>query len=503
MIDSSNEWRKMIVEEKAKTLSIEKRAFINGQYVEASNGAIISKKSSYDGFDLSGIADCTEEDLGFAVDCACNAFEKGEWKNKTAAERKTVLLKLAELMEENREELALLDTIETSRAFANYYNDSIPKAIEAIRYYAEAVDKYYDWSIAPQNAAFSTINRVPLGVVGIITPWNDPMVVAAWKFTPALLMGNSVVIKPAEQSSFSLIRTAQLAKEAGVPDGVFNVVTGRGETVGKALALNMKVRGIYFTGSSDVGKLIMQYAGQSNMKKVGLECGGKSPFIVSKNYRDLKNAARTLAQNVFYNQGQICTASSRAIVDSDIYEKFVEELKRASEDYVPGNPFDSENNVGGVVSKEQYERVNRYIDLAKKEGGNVYQTQKKKNVPEEACCIQPTIVTGLMNDARCVREEIFGPVVTVIKSKSIEESIRIANDTKYGLAGAIFTDDINEAYYAARNIEAGLVHINSWGEDTVHTPFGGFKESGLGKDRSFWAFDEFSELKTIWMKFKK
>ena len=293
----------------------EKRAFINGEYVNSSSGAVLTKRSSYDGSDLSGIADCTEADIDKAVLCAKKVFETGTWKNKKPSERKIILLKLADLMEENRQELALLDAYETSRAYINYYNDSIPKAIEAIRYYAEAVDKYYDWAIAPQNTAFSVITRVPLGVVGIITPWNDPMVVASWKFTPALLMGNSVVIKPAEQSSFSLLRTAILAKEAGIPAGVFNVVTGRGEVAGKALALHKDVRGIYFTGSSEIGKQIMQYAGQSNMKKVGLECGGKSPFVVSKHCSDIKGAAETLAQNVFYNQGQICTASSRAIID--------------------------------------------------------------------------------------------------------------------------------------------------------------------------------------------
>lgn len=484
-------------------LKIEKRAFINGEYVGSSSGAVIKKQSSYDGSDLSGIADCTKEDVDRAVQCAKKSFESGVWKDKKASERKSILLKLADLMEENRQELALLDAYETGRAYINYYNDSIPKAIEAIRYYAEAVDKYYDWAIAPQKSAFSTMTRIPLGVVGIITPWNDPMVVASWKFAPALLMGNSVVIKPAEQSSFSLIRTAMLAKEAGIPDGVFHVVTGRGETAGKALALHGDVRGIYFTGSSEVGKLIMQYAGQSNMKKVGLECGGKSPFIVSKNYGDLKGAAETLAQNVFYNQGQICTASSRAIVDETVYDEFVGHLKEACDKFVPGNPFDTDNIVGCVVSREQYDRVTGYIDLAKNEGGDVYQPSLTKEKCEGACCIQPTVITGLDNHARCVREEIFGPVVAVLKCNGIEEAVNIANDTDYGLAGAIFTDDINEAYYGANNIEAGLVHINSWGEDEVHTPFGGVKESGLGKDRSMWAFDEYSELKTVWMKFKQ
>jgi len=492
----------MNIYESILKLHIEKRAFINGSYVWSRSNKIINKKSSYNGDDLSGIADCNDEDISIAVQCAEDSFKSGIWKNKKPSERKSVLLRLADLMEQNKKELAMLDSYETGRAYINYLNDSIPKAIDAIRYYAEAVDKYYDRAVSPQVSSFSTMVRVPLGVVGIITPWNDPMVVASWKFAPALLMGNSVVIKPAEQSSFSLIKTAMLAKEAGIPDGVFNVVTGRGEVAGKALALHPGVRGIFFTGSSAVGKKIMQYAGLSNLKKVGLECGGKSPFIVTRNYNDIEGAAETLAKNVFYNQGQICTAPSRAIVDETVFDEFVKALKIFCDNFVPGDPFDTENNVGCVVSREQYDRVNSYIELAKKEGAEIYQPTHTKNKCVNSCCIQPTVILGLDNDARSVREEIFGPVVAIIKYKNIKEAIEIANDTNYGLAGAIFTDDLNEAYYGANNIDAGLVHINSWGEDEVHTPFGGVKESGLGKDRSMWAFDEYSEIKTVWMKFK-
>ena len=491
----------MGVKDRIRELKIETRAFINGEYRNAVSGAMLKKKSSYDGRDLPEIADCAESDMDDAVAAAKKAYETGDWKNLKASERKQILLKLADLMEQHREELAMLDALETGRAYENYYNDSIPKAIEAIRYYAEAVDKYYDKAVAPQTNAFSTMVRVPLGVVGIITPWNDPMVVAAWKFTPALLMGNSVVLKPAEQSSLSVIRTAALAKEAGIPDGVFNVVPGKGEIAGKALALHMDVRGIYFTGSSEVGKLMLQYAGQSNMKKVGLECGGKSPFIASKKCARLREAAETLAQNVYYNQGQICTASSRAIVDESIAEEFLSYLKTAAEKFVPGDPFVFENRVGCVVSRTQYDRVNSYIQLAREEGGTVWQAKTVKEKSANACAVQPTVITGLTNRARCAQEEIFGPVVVVITCKDINEALQMANDTKYGLAGAIFTDDLDEAYFGATHIDAGLVHINSWGEDEVHTPFGGVKESGLGKDRSFWAFDEYSEIKTVWMKF--
>lgn len=486
----------------AHNLKVENRAFINGEYVNAKSGVFYYKRSSYDAVELPGIADCDETDIDEAVDAARCSFESGVWSNYKLSEKKRVLLKLADLMEANRKELALLDTLETNRAYSNYYNDSIPKAIDSIRYYAEAIDKYYDFAIPPQKTAFATVNRIPIGVVGIILPWNDPMVVAAWKFTPALLMGNSVVIKPAEQSSYSLIKTAVLAKEAGIPDGVFNVVPGRGETAGKALAMNTDVGGVFFTGSSEVGKLIMQYSGQSNMKKVGLECGGKSAFILSSKSVNINNAVKILAQNVFYNQGQICTAPSRAIVYESIYDDFIKLLYKECDNYVPGSPFESDNNVGCVVSKVQYDRINEYIDFARTNGGTVFQSSKIKKKNNNACAVQPTVITGLCNDSRLAQEEIFGPVVTVLKSKDIHDAIGQANSSKYGLAGAIFTDDINEAYYGATHINAGLVHINSWGEDEMHVPFGGIKESGVGKDRSFWAFDEYSELKTVWMKFE-
>ena len=481
---------------------MEKRAYINGKYVESKSRKTIEKYSSFNGMDLSGISACGKDDVEDTVKCAKNAFELGIWRKKTPEEKKNIMLKFADMLECCREELAILDTIETSRAYQNYYYDSIPKAIGAIRYFAEGIDKYYDSAIPPREDAFATVTRCPLGVVGIITPWNDPMVVAAWKFAPALLMGNSVIIKPAEQSSLSMIRVAEIASEAGIPKGVFNVLPGFGEEAGKALALHKEVQGIFFTGSSEVGRQIVQYSGMSNMKKVGLECGGKSPFIVSKNCGDLKEAAKVLAENVFYNQGQICSAPSRVIIEKLVRDEFMELLKKESEKFVPGNPYEIRNNVGCIVSKNQYEKVKTYIELAKRNGAIIYQAKTVKEKPINACCIQPTIISGVENSDKVARDEIFGPVVVLLEAENIQEAIKMANDTPYGLSGAIFTDDLNEAYYAAKGIESGLVHINSYGEDDNMAPFGGFKESGLGKDKSLWAFDEYSQQKTVWMKFK-
>lgn len=482
---------------------IEKRAYINGEYVWAESGNIIQKNSSIDGTDLSGIAACDEKDVEKAVSAAQKSFDSGIWSEKTPEERKDIILKLADLMEEHKQQLALLDTYETGRAYKNYYEDSIPKAISCIRYFAECIDKYYDVMIPARGIDIGMIIRKPLGVVALITPWNDPMVVGAWKLIPALLMGNSIVIKPAEQSSLSMIYFAKLTKAAGIPDGVFNVVTGYGEVAGKALAQHNQVRGVYFTGSSLIGKLVLQYAGQSNMKRVYLECGGKGPYIVTANCRKIQESAKVLAQNMFYNQGQICSAPSRVIIDRKVKDEFINYLKKESEKFVPGNPFESENEVGCVVSKEQYEKINYYISMAKAMGHEIFQPKTVKKNYENACCIQPTIILNVNNNEAIAREEIFGPVVVIIEVDSTEKALKIANDTNYGLAGAVWSDDLNEVYYLLNKMEVGLVHVNSYGNDDNSAPFGGIKESGIGKDKSIFTFDEFSYQKTVWMHLDK
>jgi acyl-CoA reductase-like NAD-dependent aldehyde dehydrogenase len=489
------------IKSKIDKLTIEKRAFINGSFVTSVHGEVINKVSPADGRDLSGICSCLSEDISNAVLAARRSFESKIWRNKNPEEKKEILFKLADLMEKNKEELALLDTVETGRAFKNYYYDSIPKAIQALRYFTESIDKYYDYAMPPRTDSFATITREPLGVVGIITPWNDPLVVSTWKYAPALLMGNSIVIKPAEQSSFSILKVAELAKKAGIPDGVFNVVTGYGETAGKALALHPDVRGIFFTGSSEVGKKILQYSGQSNMKKVGLECGGKSPFIVSGKCSDIGKAVSVLAKNIFYNQGQICSAPSRVIVDLRVKDQFIDLLKKESEKYVPGDPFDVKSEVGCVVSKEQEDKVRNYIKKGIESGAILFSPPMSKTMNSNACYVLPTIFDNINIDSAIAQEEIFGPVIVVIGYHDINEAVKIANNTKYGLAASIWTNDLDEAYQVSRELQAGIVHINSFGDDDNSIPFGGIKESGLGKDKSIFAFDEYSYLKVTWIYF--
>lgn len=489
------------ITEMLKHLNIEKRAFINGEYTEAVDKHTITKKSPIDGRDISGLSACNKKDIDLAVSCAKQAYQNRVWVDTPPAQKKKILLELADLMEEHREELSLLDTIETGRSLKNYYYDSIPKAIDALRWFAESVDKYFDHAITPRKNEFATVTKMPLGVVGLITPWNDPLVVDIWKLAPALLMGNSVVLKPAEQSSFSILKVAKLALDAGIPKGVFNVVPGYGHIAGKALALHMDVDGIFFTGSSDVGKMILQYAGQSNMKKVGLECGGKSPFIVSKNYTNLAHAAEVLAKNIFYNQGQICSAPSRLIIEKSIKDDFLRFLVQESKKYIPADPLSLESEVGAVVSKEQFDKIHSYINKGLQEGAQVITGMEEINPVNGGCYIVPTILDGLKPNDTLAQEEIFGPVLVVLTFETIDEAISIANNSKYGLAASIWTNDLNEAYKVSRLLEVGLVHINSYGEDDMSVPFGGVKQSGLGKDRSLYAFDEYSNTKTVWMTF--
>ncbi len=491
------------IEKKLEKLVIEKKAFINGEYVNSIKGRTISKKSSIDGRDISGLSACDSEDIDMAVSIALNTFKKRTWLDIEPIEKKQIILKLANLVEENIEELALLDTLETGRSLKNYYYDSIPKAIESMRWFAEAIDKIYDKSIPPRKDSFATITREPLGVVGLITPWNDPLVVSFWKLVPALLMGNSVVLKPAEQSSFSILKVAKLAIEAGIPPGVFNVVPGYGNEAGKSLALHKDVRGIFFTGSTEVGKLILQYSGQSNMKKVGLECGGKSPFLVSNKCNNLQKAAKVLAKNIFYNQGQICSAPSRLIIDKRVKAEFLELLIKESKKYIPQNPLSLDSEVGAVINEEQKNKIEEYIKIGIESGAKIITDNRKIDPIKGGCYIQPTIFDNVNINSRIVKEEIFGPILTVIDVNDMKEAIEIANDSNYGLAASIWTNDYDEAYHISRLLEAGIVHINSYGEDDNLAPFGGVKESGIGKDKSIYAFDEYSELKTIWMNYTK
>jgi len=476
--------------EAIKTLNIENRFFIDGKFLTSNK--TMKKTSSTTEYKLPDLYICLDSEVNLAVLKAKETYNNKVWRNIPIQEKKEILFKLADLIEENQKELALIDTLETGRSIKNFYYDSIPKAVEGIRWFSEAVDKYFDHAITPNNNQLTSIVKQPLGVVGIITPWNDPLVVNFWKITPALLMGNSIVVKPAEQASFSMLKIASLAKQAGIPDGVFNIITGDAQT-GKLLCLHNDVRGIFFTGSTEVGKKILQYSGQSNMKKVGLECGGKSPFILTKNYPNLQKAAKILARNIFYNQGQICSAPSRLIIQKSIKDKFLDYLIEEAKEFIPTDPLSFESNVGKVISKEHYQRIESYIKDIDSNDIKVIQISNQ----QQDMSFTPMIFDNVPANSKLAQDEIFGPILVVIPFDDIDEAISIANDTRYGLAAAVFSNDINEANYIALNIESGLVHINTYDAETYQMPFGGVKESGLGRDKSIMVFDEYSELKTI------
>lgn len=478
------------------SIDIDNRIFINGEFISLNQA--VEKKSPISNVNLPTLLNSNDEIIDLAVDSAHSAYVSRVWVDKSLEERKIILFKLSELILRDIEYLSFVDSVETGRPISNFLNASIPKSVEALRWFIEACDKFPGESYSPAPNVMTIVKHEPLGVVGLITPWNDPLVVAVWKFAPALLMGNSVVIKPSEYASFSILHLAKLTIEAGIPKGVFNVVTGVGSVSGRALALHMKVRGIFFTGSSATGKKILTYAGESNMKKVGLECGGKSPFILSQHCSNLDDAAETLSASVFYNQGQICSAPSRLIIHHSIKSVFLKKLYEASKIFIPNHPLKKETLVGSVINQDQYHKIQSYVDNARKEGKIIYEHDLSLNsVDESFLGISPTIIDDSDVYSANAQEEIFGPVLTVLEYRDVGEAIKIANSTEFGLAASVWSDSIDECLYIANRVESGMVHINSYGLEDNGLPFGGVKQSGLGRDKSLHAFTEYSELKSI------
>jgi 4-(gamma-glutamylamino)butanal dehydrogenase len=487
---------------RAAALTIDGRAFIGGASVEALDRATFSRVSPVDGKVFAEIADCGEKDVDRAVKAARAAFESGVWRDSDPQHKKKVLLRFAGLIRENAEEIALLETLDVGKVIANSLAVDVPLCADCIQYYAELADKLYD-EVAPVGANdVAMVRKEPLGVVGAIVPWNYPLIIAAWKIGPALVAGNSVVLKPAEQSSLGALVLARLAKEAGLPDGVLNVVTGFGEKAGKPLALHPDVDMIAFTGSTEVGKLMMVYAGQSNMKRVALECGGKSPHVVMAD-ADLDAAAEAIAWGIYYNQGETCHAGSRVLAQGSIRAALVEKIAEVQRTQIPlGHPFDAGAQLGAIVEERQMERVLRYIALGVEEGATVAHGGARAYPESGGFYVEPTILDGAANSMRIAQEEIFGPVVVVIPFETEADAIRLANDTIYGLAAGVWTRDMNVAHRLSRAIRAGTVWVNTYDRSSLATPFGGFKQSGFGRDRSPHAIDKYMDFKTIWTRYR-
>jgi acyl-CoA reductase-like NAD-dependent aldehyde dehydrogenase len=481
-------------------LSFDGRAFINGVRVAALSGQTFDDHSPVDGRLLTPVARCGQADIEAAVAAARAAFEDRRWAGKPPAVRKRILVKFADLVQADGDALALTETLDMGKPLRYAKGVDVHSTANCLRWYGEAVDKVYDQIAPTADTALALITREPLGVVGVIVPWNYPMIMAAWKIAPALAAGNSVVLKPSEKSPLTALRLAELALEAGIPPGVFNVVPGFGPEAGSPLALHMDVDAIAFTGSTRVGKQIHLMAGQSNLKRAWTELGGKSPNIVFADCPDLDRAVQAAVGSIFFNQGESCNAPSRLFVEASVQEAFLEKALALLPNYQPANPLDRQTVMGALVDRTQLDTVLRYIDTGKAEGACLLAGGEAVQPVPGGCYVQPTIFAGVHNGMTIAREEIFGPVLSVLSFTDAADVVRQANQSVYGLQAAVWTRDLNKAHGVARALRAGTVHVNQYDEDDITVPFGGFRQSGVGRDKSLHAFDKYTELKTTWIR---
>lgn len=484
-------------EKLSETAALPRLAVIGGKLVSGARGMTFDNISPRNGKLLNKIALCDEQDVDAAVAAARAAFEDRRWRDLHYREKKKIMFRLADLMDRDLELLALLESLDSGKPIRDTLAFDVPSAIRSLRYYAEALDKVHG-EVGPETAdRFSYAVHEPLGVIGAIMPWNFPIHLTMWKVAPALAMGNSIVLKPAELTSMTALKLGELALEAGVPAGVLNVVTGKGSVAGKAIALHMDVDMLTFTGSGPVGRMLMKYAADSNLKRVSLELGGKSPHVVFADCPDLDAAAAHAAFGIFYNQGEVCTAGSRLLVERKVQDAFLDKLVAAAKSFVPGEPLDPATNFGAMVSENQMATVLGYIEGAKSDGAALVHGGNRVRHNSGGFFVEPTIFNGVDPASTLAKEEVFGPVLAVTPFESTDEAFRIANDTIFGLASGIWTSDINRAHRFARDIKAGLVWINGWDSCDITMPFGGFKQSGFGRDRSMHALYKYADMKSV------
>lgn len=485
---------------RARDAVFDGRALIDGVRRDALSGETFVKASPIDGRALGAVARGRDADIDAAVKSARAAFADGRWAGKPPASRKKILQRFADRILAAREELALLETLDMGKPIQYSLSVDVPSTARTIAWYAEAIDKVYD-EIAPTPAtALALITREPMGVIGCVVPWNYPMIMAAWKLGPALATGNSVVLKPSEKSPYTALRLAELAVEAGIPPGVFNVVPGYGGEAGEALALHMDVDAIGFTGSTRVGRKMLEYAGRSNLKRVYNELGGKSAFVVFDDFADLERAAKTAAGSLFFNQGESCNAPSRVLVHESVAERFVEIVAAEAPKYAAADPLDARTEMGALVDEGQLRTVMGYIETGRTEGARTVVGGSRARETSGGFYVEPTVFDRVDNGMTIAREEIFGPVMSVIRFKTEAEAIALANASSYGLQASVWSDHLNRAHRVARALRAGTVHVNQYDEDDITVPFGGYKQSGNGRDKSLHALDKYTELKTTWLR---
>lgn len=473
--------------------------FIDGAGRAAADGATLDVLSPLDGSRLTTIADATAQDLDAACGSARSAFERGDWSRRSPVERKKVLLKMADLIEARALDLAVLGVRDNGTEISMALKAEPLSAAATFRYYGELIDKVYGEIAPTDGSVLGLIHKQPIGVVGVIVPWNFPLMIGAWKIAPALAAGNSVVLKPAETASLTLLRLAELAIEAGVPPGVFNVVTGQGPVAGQALGLSMEVDVLAFTGSGGVGRRLLDYAARSNLKRVFLELGGKSPNIVFADAPDLAAAARVAVYGIFRNSGQVCIAGSRLLVQASVADDFAAEVARIAAAVRLGDPLDLSTEAGAMNSLPQLERAQGFVAGALDEGARLLTGGARTLEATGGWYMQPTVIADVTPTMDLFRNEVFGPVLAVTPFTDETDAIRLANGTDFGLAAAVWTSNLSRAHRMVRDIRAGVVHVNTYGGSDLTVPLGGHRQSGNGYDKSAHALDKFLDLKTAWI----
>ena len=471
-------------------------AFINGGFRAAVSGETFATINPANGAVLGDVAACGSADVDLAVEKAREAFEDGRWSRMHPTARKDVLIRLAKLMTRNARELAVLECLDSGKTIYDCETVDVPESIHCIRWHAEAIDKIYDQVSPASDEHIAMIVREPIGVAGMVLPWNFPLLMLAWKIGPALAAGCSIVLKPAEETPLTALRVAELAMEAGIPRGVFNVVTGTGPAVGEPLGRHPDVDMVSFTGSTETGRRFLHYAADSNLKEIVLEMGGKNPCIVMDDAEDLDRVAAHVVNGAFWNMGENCSAASRLIVHESIRDALLERVLAHAREWPMGDPLDPKNRIGALVSGGHFEKVCGYLEKAKSSGLEILLGGQARDGNQ----VEPTVIQLPDNESDLAREEIFGPVLSVITAKGFDEAISIANDTPYGLAASLFTANAKRAIRGARMIRAGTVTVNSFGEGDISTPFGGYKQSGFGgRDNGIHAHDQYTRVKTIWI----